>query len=100
MPAEAQAGPQDVPSVAGHPRATRAVAKAKGWAGLVGFVVGGYLSLPTNTLVGAGARALVAGAACYVAAWAAAVFVWRALIALELARHRQRRDAARPPQAG
>jgi len=47
----------DGPSVAGHPRAARGVARAKGWGGLLGFVVGGYLSLPTNTLAGAGLRA-------------------------------------------
>ncbi len=51
----------DGPSVAAHPRAARAVARAKSWGGLAGFVLGGYLSLPTNTLAGAGVRALVAG---------------------------------------
>lgn len=87
----------DVPTVAGHPRAARSVARTKGWAGLIGFLLGGYLSLPTNTLADAGLRALAAGAICYVAAWAAAVFAWRALISLEIARHRQGRDAAHPP---
>ena len=60
------------------PRA--AVARAKGWGGLVGFVLGGYLSLPTNTLAAAGVRALMAGVVCYVAAWAGAVFLWRRLV--------------------
>jgi hypothetical protein len=72
------------PSVAAHPRAARAVARAKGWGGLAGFVLGGYLSLPTNTLAGAGLRALVAGVVCYVAAWGGAVFLWRRLVMLEL----------------
>jgi hypothetical protein len=74
----------DGPSVAAHPRAARQVARAKGWGGLGGFLIGGYLSLPTSTLAGAGLRALVAGVVCYVAAWAGAVFLWRRLVMLEL----------------
>ncbi|HSZ13031.1 MAG TPA: hypothetical protein VK790_03235 [Solirubrobacteraceae bacterium] len=80
----------DAPSVAAHPRAARAVARAKGWGGLAGFVVGGYLSLPTNTLAGAGLRALVAGIVCYVAAWAGAVFLWRRLVILEIKSREQK----------
>ena len=72
------------PNVAAHPRAARAVARTKSWAGLAGFVLGGYLSLPTNTLAAAGLRALIAGVVCYVAAWAGAVFVWKRLVILEL----------------
>jgi hypothetical protein len=72
------------PSIAAHPRATRAVARAKSWGGLAGFLIGGYLSLPTNTLAGAGARALIAGIVCYLAAWAGAVFLWRRLVLLEI----------------
>jgi hypothetical protein len=72
------------PSVAAHPRAARQVARAKGWGGLGGFLLGGYLSLPTSTLASAGLRALVAGVVCYVAAWAGAVFLWRRLVVLEL----------------
>lgn len=72
------------PSVAAHPRASRAVARAKSWGGLTGFFVAGYLSLPTGTLVEAGLRALVAGSICYVVAWAGAVFAWRRLIVIEL----------------
>jgi hypothetical protein len=72
------------PSVAGHPRAARSVAQAKGWGGLAGFFIAGYLSLPTGTLAEAGLRALVAGSVCYVAAWAGAVFVWRRLVVLEI----------------
>jgi hypothetical protein len=72
------------PNVAAHPRAARAVARTKSWGGLVGFVLGGYLSLPTNTLAAAGLRALIAGVVCYVVAWAGAVFVWKRLVILEL----------------
>jgi hypothetical protein len=71
-------------SIAGHPRAVHRVAQAKGWGGLIGFVLGGYLSLPTNTLADAGLHALAAGAACYVVVWAGAVFLWRHLVVAEL----------------
>jgi hypothetical protein len=72
------------PSVAAHPRAARGVARARGWGGLGGFLIAGYLSLPTGTLAGAGLRALIAGTVCYLVAWAGAVFVWRRLVVLEL----------------
>ncbi len=84
----------DRPSVAGYPRAVRSIARAKSWGGLLGFVLGGYLALPTNTLAGAGLRALVAGIVCYVAVWAGAVFLWRRLIVLEIkGREQQALDA-------
>ncbi|HLM85674.1 MAG TPA: PilZ domain-containing protein [Solirubrobacteraceae bacterium] len=73
------------PSVAAHPRAALAVARAKAWGGLFGFFAGGYLSLATSTLLAAGLRALAAGLVCYLAAWAGAVFVWRHLVMLEYA---------------
>ncbi|HYB22453.1 MAG TPA: PilZ domain-containing protein [Solirubrobacteraceae bacterium] len=88
--ADANAAAASGPSVAAHPRAARHVARAKGWAGLLGFLVAGYLSLPTNTLASAGLRALVAGVVCYLVAWAGAVFVWRELMLLELAGVRAR----------
>jgi len=81
------------PSIAAYPRAARSVALVKGWGGLAGFVLGGYLSLPTNTLAGAGLRALVAGIVCYVVAWGGAVFVWRRLVMIEL-RSREHQLAA------
>ncbi len=79
----------DKPSVAAHPKAARSVARAKGWGGLAGFLIAGYLSLPTSTLAEAGLRALVAGSVCYVAAWAGAVFVWRRLVMVELRNREQ-----------
>ena len=38
---EKAAADPDKPSVAAHPRAARAVARAKGWGGLIGFLLGG-----------------------------------------------------------
>jgi hypothetical protein len=87
------AGPAG-PSIAAHPRAVRGVARAKGWGALVGFVLGGYLSLPTNTVAAAGLRALIAGVVCWVVAWAGAVFVWRRLVILELKGREQQLLAA------
>ena len=98
--AEASGDGGDGPSVAAHPRASLAVARAKSWGGLVGFLVGGYMSLPTGTLVEAGLRALLAGVVCYVAVWAAAVFVWRRLVILEIkAREQQLVTAIQSAQA-
>ncbi len=76
--------------LAEHPRAAHSVARAKAWGGLAGFLIGGYLSLPTQTLAGAGLRALAAGIVCYVAAWAAAVFLWRRMLVAEL--HQAKHD--------
>ena len=95
-------------SLAEHPRAVRGVARAKAWGGLGGFLLGGYLSLPTQTLAGAGLRALAAGVVCYVAVWAAAVFLWRRLVVAELRDAQQealateiaKLNQARPPGPG
>ena len=76
--------------LAEHPRAARGVARAKAWGGLAGFLLGGYLSLPTQTFAGAGLRALAAGVVCYVAVWAAAVFLWRRMLVAEL--HQAKHD--------
>jgi hypothetical protein len=92
--ADEAASGADGPSIAAHPRAVRAVARAKSWGGLAGFVLGGYLSLPTNTLAGAGLRALIAGVVCYVAVWAGAVFLWRRLVMLEIKSREQKLAAA------
>jgi hypothetical protein len=71
-------------SLAAHPRAVRRVAEAKAWGGLGGFLLGGYLSLPTHSAFEAALRALLAGVVCYVVVWAAAVFLWLRLVVAEL----------------
>jgi len=74
-----------VPSVANHPRARYQVRRAKGWGGIAGFVIAGYLSykagVPTFDV---GVRALVAGIVGYMLAWMCAVTVWRHLVLAEL----------------
>jgi hypothetical protein len=84
----------DGPNIAAHPRAVRAIARAKSWGGLAGFAFGGYVSLSSNTLATAGLRALVAGVVCYVAVWAGAVFLWRRLVILEIKGREQQLIAA------
>lgn len=73
------------PSVANHPRARYQVRRAKGWGGIAGFAVAGYLSykagVPTADV---GMRALVAGIVGYMLAWMCAVTVWRHLVQAEL----------------
>ena len=87
------------PSIAAHPRAGRQVARAKSWAGLAGFVVGGYLSAPTHSFAETGLRALESGIVCYVVMWAAAVFVWRRLVVMEIKnREQQLHDAVYGPR--
>ena len=72
-------------SVAGHPRASAQVRKAKGWGGLAACVITAYLSLSHGATPDiAGARALGAGVLGYIVAWACAVMVWRQLMIAEL----------------
>src|SRR5437868_7608519 len=77
--------PSSGPSIAAHPRAAYQVRRAKGWAGLTGFVIAAYLShkagVPTVDL---GLRAIVSGLAGYMLAWACAVTVWCHLVFAEL----------------
>ncbi len=95
------------PSVAGHPRASYQVRRAKGWGGIAGFALAAYFSykagVPTADL---GLRALVAGIVGYMLAWACAVTVWRQLVLAELRAALERSDGpdldlipARAPQA-
>jgi hypothetical protein len=91
-PGEVAAG--DGPNIAAHPRAARAVARAKGWGGLIGFLLGGYLSMSSSTFAEVGLRALAGGVVCYVAAWAGAVFLWRRLVIVEVKAREQQLIAA------
>jgi hypothetical protein len=73
------------PSVANHPRARYQVRRAKGWGGIAGFLIAGYLSykagVPTFDV---GLRALVFGIVGYMLSWMCAVTVWRQLVLAEL----------------
>ena len=84
------------PRLSRHPRARRQIAQAKAWAGIVGFVLVGWLSLQADQpLFEAGVRALAAGIGCYVVGWAVAVTVWTHLARAEVAVAEQRIVAER-----
>ena len=98
-PAPPPRGPRAsvVPSVANHPRASYQVRRAKGWGGIAGFAIAGYLSykagVPTFDV---GLRALVAGMVGYMLAWMCAVTVWRHLVLAELRAALERTEAPDP----
>jgi len=85
-------------SVATHPRAGVQIRRAKGWGGLAGFVIGGYLSyqagiaLPMVLL-----RAVAFGIASYMVFWFCALTIWRQMLLAEL---RAMSDRQTPAPAG
>jgi hypothetical protein len=76
-------------SIAGHPRARRLVREAREIAGLVGFLLAGWISLSTHTLPDALLRAIITGFACQLVVWAAATLLCRHLITAELRNREQ-----------
>lgn len=84
--AAAEAPEEDLrPRLSQHPRAKRQIREAKGWGGIVGFVLVAWLSMQAHLpLFDAGLRALAAGIACYVIAWAFAVAIWRHVAQAEI----------------
>jgi hypothetical protein len=72
-------------SIAGHPRATRAIRRAKGHGGLGGFVLGIVLSVRAGVpLPDTALRGIEAGLGGYLACWAASVMIWRQLAVAEV----------------
>jgi hypothetical protein len=70
--------------VSAHPRAVDAIRRAKGFGGLLGLLLVGWLSWRAGALpVDAAMRALAGGVAGYVAAWVVSVQVWRHLVVAE-----------------
>lgn len=72
------------PSIAQHPRAARQVRQVRQAAGLIGFLLAGWMSMSTDTLAGTLLRALLAGVVCQVVVWGAAVVLFRHLILAEI----------------
>jgi hypothetical protein len=71
-------------SVSAHPRAAYSIRRAKGFGGLFGLILVGWLSWRAGALpVDAATRALIGGVVGYVAAWVVAVQVWRHLVVAE-----------------
>lgn len=74
-----------------HPRAQRAIRRAKGWGGLVGFLAGFGLSVRAGAPVpDAVARAMVLGTVGLVAAWGFTVLAWRQLAQAEIELRRRK----------
>lgn len=86
-----------LPSVANHPRAGQQVKQAKGWGGLIGFVLVAFFSwragVPVEDLL---LRAIACGIVGYLVVWACAVAVWRHLVMteLEVVREQKAEEAA------
>ena len=82
-------GPARV-QLSAHPRATRHIATAKGWGGLIGFGVVLLLSMRAHmSLFESGLHALAGGIALYLLAWAGAVAIWREIAVAEVERARR-----------
>jgi hypothetical protein len=74
----------DYVSIANHPRAHAQVRAAKGWGGLIGFVVAAALSVQASIpFVQVLERALLFGIVGYLVAWALSMLVWKQLILAE-----------------
>lgn len=72
-------------SVSAHPRARAAVRRAKGFGGLVGFVLTAFIAHSAGlTAAQVLERALLVGIGGYLLAWACAVTVWRHLVLAEV----------------
>jgi hypothetical protein len=83
-------------SIAGHPRARRAVRRFRAAAGLLGFLLGAWIAHRTgHTGSDLLWRGLVTGVGAHLAGWVLAVTWWRGVILAELEAHRQRRQETR-----
>ncbi|MEA2130090.1 MAG: hypothetical protein QOJ85_2981 [Solirubrobacteraceae bacterium] len=82
---DAPAGVPDGISVAGHPRSSQIVRRAKGWGGFAGAVLCTLLALSANVpLFDALLRGLAGGVAAYIVTWALALAVARQLVIAEV----------------
>src|SRR3954466_8285524 len=73
-----------------HPRARRQIATAKGWGGLIGFVLVFMLSRRAHMSgFESGLHALAGGIGLYLLAWAGMVAIWREIAVAEVARARR-----------
>ena len=82
-------GPSRV-QLSAHPRASRHIATAKGWGGLIGFGVVLLLSKRAHmSFFESGIHALAGGIALYLLAWAGAVAIWKEIAVAEVERARR-----------
>jgi hypothetical protein len=93
-------GPAEKPALVAHPRARRSIRRWRGRAGLIGLVLGAWLSLRAGVpAFDAVARGLAAGIAGQFVAWGAAVMIWRQLVIGELIAFRDARAEAASARA-
>ena len=79
-------------SVSAHPRAIRSIRRSKAWAGLIAFVLVGWLSHRAGVDdFGVGVRALLAGIVLYLVTWRAGVALWQQLVLHEAKAEAERR---------
>ena len=92
--------PAGKPALVAHPRARRSIRRWRGRAGLIGLVLGAWLSLRAGVpAFDAVARGLAAGIAAQFVAWGAAVMIWRQLVIGELIAYRDARTEAAAARA-
>jgi hypothetical protein len=92
--------PDDYVRLEAHPRAQRAIARAKAIGGVIGFVIGLWLGSRAGLPAwDTGVRALAGGIAGWLLVWVAAVQIWKQLIIGEYrAAEAQRAEARRVRQ--
>jgi uncharacterized membrane protein len=92
--------PDEYVRLEAHPRAQRAIARAKATGGIVGFVVGFWLGSRAGLPAwDTGMRALAGGIAGWLLVWVAALQIWKQLIIAEYrAAEAQRQQARRTRQ--
>jgi hypothetical protein len=91
--------PDDWVRLSGHPRAQRAIKRAKAGGGLAGFALSFYIAQGAGVAAfETGVRSLAGGIAGYVLIWVAAIIVWRQIAVGEFKAAQRRRVALRAAQ--
>jgi hypothetical protein len=88
--------PDDYVRLEAHPRAQRAIGRAKAIGGVVGFVIGLWLGKQAGLPAwDTGVRALAGGIAGWLIVWVAALQIWKQLILAEFRAAEAKREQAR-----
>ena len=92
----AKGEPDEYVRLEAHPRAQRAIARAKAIGGVIGFLIGLWLGSRAGLPAwDTGVRALAGGIAGWLLVWVAAVQIWKQLIIGEYRAAEARRKQAR-----
>ena len=88
--------PDEYVRLEAHPRAQRAIARAKAIGGIVGFLIGFWLGSRAGLPAwDTGMRALAGGIAGWLLVWVAALQIWKQLILAEFRAAEAKREQAR-----